>query len=84
MTITFGLVVSARSNNWYQSQGHEFDSQRDNLPGEDCCRLHNCLVAEARWAESQSKSLILGGMIVEGEIVVGDINCPMTEARKAK
>jgi len=25
VAITFGLVVSTRSNNWYQSQGHEFE-----------------------------------------------------------
>jgi len=30
MAIAFGLVISARSNNWNQSQGHEFNFQSDN------------------------------------------------------
>jgi len=39
---------------------------------------HDCLVTEVRWDKSQSKSGISSKTIAEGEIVVGDINCPMT------
>jgi len=79
MIITFGLVISTRSNKWYESQGHEFDFQWDNYSGIDYCRLYNGSVV--RWFKSQSKA---SGTIVEGEIVVGDINCSMAEARWAK
>jgi len=44
MAIVFCLLVSARSNNWYQSQSHEFDFQWGNCSRGDCCRLDNCLV----------------------------------------
>jgi len=47
-------VVIARSNNWYQSQGHEFDFQRVIAEGEIVAGGSNYPVAEARWAESQS------------------------------
>jgi len=33
MARAFDLVVSAWSNNWCQSQGHEFDSQWSNYLG---------------------------------------------------
>jgi len=35
-------MVSARSNNLYQSQKHEFDFQLANCSKRDCCELHNC------------------------------------------
>jgi len=77
-------VVNTRSNNWYQSQGHEFYSQWGNCLGGDCCKLHNYPVVEVRWVESQSKSLIPSRIIAEGEIVASGINCPVAEGTWAK
>jgi len=38
-------------------------------------------MAETRWAKSQSKSEISSRTIVEEEIVVGAINCPVAEIK---
>jgi len=43
--------------------------------------FHKCHVAETRWAKSQSKSEIPSRTIVEGEIVVGAINCPVADTK---
>ena len=40
-------------------------------------------MVEAKWAKSQSKSGIPSRTIVEGEIIVGGINCLVVEAKWA-
>jgi len=49
------LIISPHVfNNWYQSQGHEFDSQWVIVEGEIVAGGINCPEAEVEWAESQS------------------------------